>query len=410
MRFAIRSTVVATCLALLAAAASAQATLQLGGAGSLTIKGFFSATAFAQDQNFAFGNGQNAEYPVPFPGQTAECVVDCWFGGGDIRNTRLTMVFNGPLVLGDWKVNGTLEMDFFGGNNGVGAFSGQQPLPRLRLGFIDFTNGSTTIRMGQQWAPLFGNTAVSLAHIAFPLGYGSAGDIGWRFPGIFVYQNLTSKDSVVNAEIVAAVMSGSWNGPDCTAVTNNCNNSLTAGNAAAPQFELRFNLGGKFSKTSTWSTYIVGHYDQKDLSGAGAKAPGDKITGGAVEIGAKFQIGPFMFQGNGYVGQSIGQNFGMITQFGKIQGAGGWAQVGLDITKMWSVFAFAGIDDPQNADVVKAVGPGGRMRNEMLAAMVRWKCGPLAFGVEYLRDRLRTGVLETRIVGNQWALSGLYNF
>src|SRR5262249_19500734 len=164
MRFVIRSTVAVACMALLAATASAQATLNIGGAGSLTIKGFFSATAFAQDQPFSFGNGQNAEYPNP-----PECHVDCWFGGGDIRNTRLTLVFNGPVVLGDWKVNGTLEMDFFGGNNGSGAFSGQQPLPRLRLGFIDFTNGTTTIRMGQQWAPLFGNTGVSLAHIAFPL-------------------------------------------------------------------------------------------------------------------------------------------------------------------------------------------------------------------------------------------------
>src|SRR5207247_854276 len=90
MRFAVRSTVVAACMVFLAATVSAQATVQLGGTGSLTFKGFFSATAFAQDQNFAFGNGQNAAYPVG-----AECDVDCWFGGADIRNTRLTMVFDG---------------------------------------------------------------------------------------------------------------------------------------------------------------------------------------------------------------------------------------------------------------------------------------------------------------------------
>jgi len=404
MRFAIRSTVVAACLVLLAAAASAQATLQIGGAGSLTLKGFVSFTAFAQDQNFTFGNGQNAEYPNP-----PDCHVDCWFGGGDVRQTRLTMVFNGPVVIGSWKVNATLETDFFGGNNGTGAFSGQQEVPRLRLGFLDFTNGSTTIRLGQQWSPLFGNTAVSLAHIAFPLGYGSAGDIGWRFPGIFVYQQLTPKDSVVSAELQAALMAGSWNAPDCTTTTN-CINSDTAGNAAFPQAELRFNLGGKMGDSGTWSAYIVGHYDQKDLTGPGADAPGDKLDGSAVEIGAKFQIGPFMLQGNGYTGHSIGQQFATINQFGKIADHGGWAQVGFDITKMWSVFAFAGIDDPKNSDVLQAVGPAGRMKNEMLAAMVRWKCGPLAFGVEYLRDKLLTGALQTATVGNQWALSGLYSF
>jgi hypothetical protein len=404
MRFVIRSTVVAACMVLLAATASAQATVQLGGAGSLTFKGFFSVTAFAQDQNFAFGNGQNAEYPVG-----ANCEVDCWFGGADIRNTRLTMVFDGPKVVGDWKVGATLEMDFFGGFNGTGAFSGQQPDPRLRLGFIDFTNGSTTIRMGQQWAPLFGYTAVSLSHIAFPLGYGSAGDIGWRFPGLFIYQTLTPKDSVVNADLQFAVMSGSWNGPDCAATTN-CINFDTAGNASWPQFELRANVGGKLGSAGTWSSYVVGHVDQKDLSGPGASTAKDKLTGTAVEIGAKFQIGPVLIQGNGYTGHSIGQQFGMISQFGRIQSQGGWAQVGFDVTKNWSLFGFFGIDDPKNLDVLRAVGAAGRMKNEMYVGMLRWKSGPLAFGFEYMYDKLKTGALETKTTGTQLALSALYNF
>jgi hypothetical protein len=402
MRFAVRSMVILAFTVLAADVASAQSTVQLGTAGTLTFKGFISATAFAQDQNFNFGNGQNAEYPNP-----PDCSVDCWFGGGDIRNTRLTMVFDGPKVIGDWKVGATLEMDFFGGFNGIGAFSGQQPDPRLRLAFIDLTNGSTTIRMGQQWAPLFGNTAVSLSHIAFPLGYGSAGDIGWRFPGIFVYQKLTDKDSPVSAELVGAIMSGSWNGPDC-ATTTNCVNFDTAGNASWPQFELRFNLGGKMGSNSTWSTYIVGHYDEKDLSGPGASAPNDRLTGSAVEIGAKFQIGPVLIQGNGYSGHSIGQQFGMITQFGKIQGQGGWAQLGFDITKNWGVFGFWGIDDPKNTDVLKSAN--SRMKNTMYAGMLRWKSGPLAFGFEYIYDKLLTGAAEVKTTGTQLALSALYNF
>ena len=106
MRFAIRSTVLVACMVLLAAALSAQATVSLGGAGTLTLKGFISATAFAQDQNTTFGNGQNAEFPTG-----AQCVVDCWFGGGDIRNTRLTLTFDGPKLFADWKGGGTVEMD-----------------------------------------------------------------------------------------------------------------------------------------------------------------------------------------------------------------------------------------------------------------------------------------------------------
>ncbi len=404
MKPAVRFAVVAGLALLVASALSAQATVNLGGAGTLTFKGFISATAFAQNQNMSFGNGQNAEIPVG-----PDCGTDCWFGGGDIRNTRLTLVFDGPKIVKDWKVGGTVEMDFFGGFNGTGAFSGQQPQPRLRLGFIDFTNGCTTIRMGQQWAPLFGNTAVSLAHIAFPLGYGSAGDVGWRFPGLFIYQRLTEKTAPIQVDLQFAVMTGSWSGPDC-GTTTNCVNYLTAGNATWPQFELRANVGGKAGDKGTWSVYLVGHIDQKDLSGYGASTPNDKLTGSAVEVGAKFQLGPVLIQGNGYSGHSIGQQFGMITQFGRIQGQGGWAQIGFDLTKNWGIFGFWGIDDPKNNDVLAAVGPAGKMKNTMYAGMLRWKSGPLAFGFEYMHDDLRTGALEVKTSGTQLALSALYNF
>jgi hypothetical protein len=413
-----RSTVrmlAAAAAVLLAATASAQ-TVQVGTNSSITFKGFINATVFAQDQSFNFGNGQNAEFPVP-----PESTVDRWFGGGDVRNTRLTMVFDGPKVVGDWKVGATLETDFFGGDNGNGAFSFQQPIPRLRLGFVDFTNGSTTIRIGQQWAPLFANTAASLSHIAFPLGYGSAGDIGWRFPGLFVYQKLTPKGAAVDADAVFAVMSGSWNGPDCSATTTppqtNCINSLSAGNATWPQFEARFNVGGKAGSddwATTWSGYVVGHIDEKDLSGAGKSAAGDRLQGSAVEIGAKFQIGPVLLQGNAYTGHSIGQQFGMITQFGKIAGTGGWGQIGFDITKNWGIFGFYGQDDPKDSDVL---GSGNsRLKNIMYVGMLRWKGGPLQLGFEYLYDTLTSGSVKegvlttTKTHGRQLALSALYTF
>lgn len=418
MRSTIRSVLVIACIFLVAAALSAQATVSLGGAGTLTFKGFISATAFAQNQSTTFGNGQNAEWPAG-----AQCEVDCWFGGGDIRNTRLTLVFDGPKLFGDWKAGGTVEMDFFGGFGGStnSAFIEEQPVPRLRLGYLQLTNGSTTIQLGQNWAPLFLPPAYSLSHIAFPLGYG-AGQIGWRFVGLFVNQKLTEKDSPVQAEVQTAIMSGSWNGPNCDTTTN-CVNWLTAGNASWPQFEIRFNASGKMGDMGTWATYAVGHYDVKDLSGAGASgcggtpnpcgpgSPDDKMIGSAVEIGAKFQIGPVSIQGNGYDGQAIGQQFGAITQFGKIRSVGGWAQLGFDITKNWGVFGFWAIDDPKNEDVALWTSPtAGRMKNYQYAGMLRWKSGPLAFGFEYIYDKLYVGLQETKRHSTQLALSGLYNF
>jgi hypothetical protein len=375
---------------------AAAQTVQVGPSASLTFKGFISATAFAQDQNFTFGNGQNAEWPTP-----PEATTDRWFGGGDVRNSRLTMVFAGPKVVGDWKVGATLETDFFGGFNGTGAFSQQQATPRLRLAFADITNGRTTVRIGQQWSPLFGNVPVSLSHIAFPLGYG-AGMVGWRFPGIFVYQNLTAKGAPVNADAQFAVMSGSWSGPG-----NNIDFG-TAGNANWPQFELRFNVGGKAGR-GTWGGYVVGHVDGKDLSGANSSKANDKLTGSAVEVGARFQTGPFLVHGNVYTGKSIGQQFGAITQFGEIQSTGGWAQVGFDLNKFWSIFGFAAIDDPKDSDVL-ASPPNNRLRNVMFAGMLRWKAGPYALGFEYLHSELTSGAAKVKTKGQQIALSALYTF
>jgi len=384
--------------AFLTARAPAQS-ITFGKDMSLVFKGFISATMFVQDQNFQFGNGQNAEWPVP-----PEKTVDRWFFGADVRNTRLGLAFNGPRIGGDWKVNATFEMDFFGGNNGTGAFAGQQPNPRLRLAYAEVTNGSTTIQVGQQWAPLWGNLPVSVAHLAFPLGWASGGLIGWRYPGLFVGQKLTSADAPVNMDLQFAVMEGNWNGPESTT------DFQTAGNAAIPQLELRYNVGGKIGEATTWSGYVVGHYDQKDLSGAGASAPNDKLTGSAVEIGAKFQVGCVLIQGNAYTGHAIGEQFATINQFGKIQSDGGWAQVGWDFTPHWGVYGFWGMDDPKDSDALAAFGDAARLRNIMYAGMLRWRSGPFSVGLEYLHSRLTSGPDRVPTDGQQISLSGLFSF
>ena len=394
-------------LAVLVAASASAQTVQVGANASITFKGFISATSFAQDQNFTFGNGQNAEFPV-----VPETKVDRWFYGGDVRNTRLNMTLNGPTVVGNWKVGGAIEMDFFGGNNGTGSFAGQQVVPRLRLGYLDISNGSTTIRFGQQWGLLFGAcpqgaacfVPVSLAHIAFPLGYGSAGAIGWRFPGIFLYQNLTPKGSALNADLQVAVLANSWSAPPGTTTDSN-----NAGNAGTPQFEARVNVGGK-SDAMTWGAYVVGHVDQKDLSGAGASTANDKLNGTAVEVGAKITVMGFLFQGSGYTGHSIGQNFGAITQFGKIQSQGGWLQAGYDFTPNWGVFGFWGMDDPKDSDAIVAAGGTARLKNVMYAGMLRFRGGPFSLGLEWMHDKLTTGAAHTETKANQIALSALYSF
>ena len=365
---------------------------------SIAFHGFISATAFAQDQEFTFGNGQNAEFPNP-----PEATVDRWFGGADVRNTRIGLFFTGPKISTEWRANAVAEMDFFGGNNGTGAFAGQQPVPRLRLAYAELTNGSTTIQVGQQWSPIWGNIPVSVTHLAFPLGWNSGGLIGWRYPGLFVGQKLTGKDALVNMDLQFAVMSGNWSGPDTTT------NLDTAGNSSWPQFELRFNVGGKCGDLA-WSAYAVGHIDEKDLSGPGESAPNDKLTGSAVEIGAKVQWGPVLVQGNGYTGHAIGQQFSTLNQFGRIQSEGGWVQVGFDFTPHWGIYGFGGLENPKDSDVLAEFPTTGRLKNVMYAGSIRWRTGPFSAGLEYLHSQLTSGPDEVKTNGQQLSLSGLFTF
>ncbi len=372
--------------------------VKLGGKETLTIKGFISATFFEQDQNFSFGNGQNAEWP------TSANSSNKWFNGGDVRNTRLIMAFDGPETADGWKVGAYVEGDFFGGFNGAGAFSQQQATPRLRLAFTDLTKGGTTLRIGQFWAPFFGEVPASLSHIAFPLGYGSAGMVGWRFPGIFLYQKLTPKSARTQMQLDLAVMEGSWDGP----ASGELNNQTFGNVGFRGQFDAKLNFSGKDGAGHAWKLYVAGHYDQKSLNGVGNAFPAQhgqtSLDGNGVEVGGSYKIGPFLIHGNLYTTKADGQNFAAITQFGDIKDTGGWLQLGYDFTKRWSGYVFYGTVNANRNDVLEWVGATGRQKNEQEVAMVQWSLGEYQLGLEWLHDDL-TLANSTKLKGNQIAVS-----
>ncbi len=186
---------------------------------SVTLNGFVSATAFSQSKSFTFGNGQNAEFPVAdSKGRLS---------GFDVRNTRFWLDFKGSKFTDNWSGGGRIEMDFFGGFNGTGAYSQQQPIPRLRQAYVDWDNveSGSTVRIGQQWDLMFplDNVTTSLTHVAFPLGYG-VGMIGWRFPGAVWMQDFNHGSSGPKWRLDLGAFEGSWSGPGDNV------NFLTAGN------------------------------------------------------------------------------------------------------------------------------------------------------------------------------------
>src|SRR6184192_4109631 len=147
-----------------ARAVSAQQVVKLAEGETLTISGFIDVTLFNSRGLFSsFGQGQNAEIAaprVPIAGspQVFQPGVNQGIFDGDVRNTRINFTFNAPAVLGKWAPRATIEADFFGAFNGaapVAPFGDEQPQFRIRQAFVDLSNGRTTLRIGQYWAPLF---------------------------------------------------------------------------------------------------------------------------------------------------------------------------------------------------------------------------------------------------------------
>jgi len=394
-----------------ARAASAQQVVKLGEGETLTISGFISATLFNDRGLFSsFGQGQNAEIaacPVPIPGCTGQPGVNQGIFDGDVRNTRLNFTFNAPAVLGKWAPRATIEADFFGAFNGaapVAPFGDEQPQFRIRHAFVDLSNGRTTLRIGQYWAPLFGETApfipVSLTHAAFPVGLGSS-MIGWRFPGVFLFHDLTPTNPL-KLQLEVAALKGSG----LPASGRDSANTIGSGEASGvPQIETRLNAARKFANGS-WNGFVVYHLDWKDVNGTGV--PGYSITDWGVETGQYIAVSSFTLHGSIYKGKGLGSQFGMITQFQpQIRGWGAWAQAGYDFTSHWSVWADYGIDQPDYARFrTETGGTLARQLSHVGSALLRFRAGRYAAGLEYFRSvtRWSTGVTSA----DQYALSALY--
>ncbi len=370
---------------------------------SVALHGFVSATAFSQNKTFAFGNGQNAEWPVPGSDGT--------LSGVDVRNTRFWLDFSGAKFTGDWTGGGRIEMDFFGGFNGTGAFSQQQATPRLRQAYMDLTNANTgtKVRIGQQWELMFpiDNSSSSLSHIAFPLGFG-VGMIGWRFPGIVVMQDLNHGASGPQWRLDVGAFEGSWSGPG-----NNVN-YLTAGNAGfRPQVEARLHVQDK-----TWLAYAAAHYSEVDLRGVDGAAPTpiqSKVKSTGFEVGGQWKPGPWTFKGLVYTGKGLGEIFGAMAQFGDISETGGYVQVGYSFTPNWTAYAFYSAARPDKQDVITWMGQGssGLLRNNQAALSLQYTAGAYDLSMEWMHDKLDStsdGVTRKTTSGNQVSLNALYHF
>ncbi|MBM7128443.1 hypothetical protein ISS99_02820 [Dyella mobilis] len=371
---------------------------------SVAFHGFIDATAFSQTRSFTFGNGQNAEYPIP------KSAGD--LSGVDVRNTRFWFDLTGAKVAGNWTGGAHLEMDFFGGNNGTGAYSQQQPLPRLRQAYMVLDNpvSGSNIRIGQMWDLMFplDDLPDSLSHIAFPLGYG-AGIIGWRFPGIVYSQMLNNGSEGPQWRLDLGGFSGTWSGP------GNPVNYVSAGNAGfRPQIEAKLHV----EMAKDWLLFLAAHYSQINLTGVGGTEPAPikrQFSSEAVEVGGEWTPGPWSLKSVIYDGKGIGEIFGDLSQFGDIKDKGGYVSGGYKFTPNWSANVFYAISKPSTNDVIEWLDNGstGLLKNRQVAANVQYAVGDYAFALEWIHAILNTttnGATRLSTGGNQVNVSAIYKF
>jgi hypothetical protein len=377
-----------------------------GGRANITIRGIVGASFYLQDALFGLGNGQKAQYVQD------DFTEDEWWHGGDVRNMRLTLAFAGPEITGAWKANAMFEMDFFGPFASGGNFGDEQPLPRLRLAYAELNNGRAVLRVGQDFAFTWGNIPVSTSHIGFPIGWGTGGLIGWRFMSVQFHQTLTGADASVAAQFKIGVFKNSWSdepNPPPPGAVPSADDGPSAGESGIPQLEARLDVSGRAGENGSWSAYLTGHYDQKDIDRAGSEdGIDDDLTSWAGVAGARITRDLFTLHGNAYFGKAMGHHFGNIIQFRDVEGWGAWVQLGVNVTERWSVWGFAGMDDPDDVD--EAGVALERTKSVQLMPMIRYQAGPLAFGLEWLHSQTDWTALPQERTGNQVIFSTVYTF
>jgi hypothetical protein len=308
-----------------------------------------------------------------------------------------------------------------GAATGTSAQGDENILPRVRLAYLElnWNAGEDILRIGQFHNLIVPMIPASLGHIGAPLGYG-AGQLGWRAPGI-TYQHTFKIGEATSLSAAIQLNRNNWadNIPTCPgstplpdsapaqsapgAATNCLPNGVSFAEASAlPQIQARVMLSGPPKPSpfplyapNAWQLHLVGVWDQKDASGVGLEKPAnatynDTLTTAIVSAGFKATLGPVLVAGHGWYGKNAGSLFGHIfamqhPQMGNISGFGGWGQAGFSFTQQLTLWFFGGIDKPNKAEILKAMGGSYYTQNVQLCAMLSFVAGPLAFSLEYMR-------------------------
>ena len=212
----------------------------------------------------------------------------------------------------DWKVTGTIEMDFFG-LKGSGANGGvMQSAPRLRLANIRLQKNDLAFVVGQDWSVFAPLNPASMMHVGIPK-FSSSGNLWNRFPQLRAEYKFKIDDK--NSLLLQGALMRPL-GADVTPAVNQTD-ELGAGELAGMPF-LEMRAAMDFGPAAAFGASL--HYGQEDFHkawggfrtiGGTAYALKDERTGTfAVAADAKVKTGPATFSAEAYWGQNLTMLFG----------------------------------------------------------------------------------------------------
>jgi len=296
------------------------------------------------------------------------------------RDTRIGAIVTSKE--GNWEVKGHTEIDFYGDTNG------NNLIPRMRLGYIGLTyvKTRTNIRIGQDWIPI---AQLNPSTIDFGI-LTAAGNLWWRVPQITIRQNFMNNWQILFSAMRHRRISTTEEVRMPWVLTRIQYKDGLIGKGSM------LAIGGGYRHDTIDRWLIAGEWKFKfNLAGQKVLFKGEAWTGAGID--------------DEFLRYELGENNGTA-----VRAWGAWADLTWIPTSKISFTIGAGIDDPDDDDIMKgrtvaSLSDRQFTQNIQCFANVWYKLTKhVKIGAEVVH--VETERKDDLRKGNRFTLSAFYNF
>jgi hypothetical protein len=358
------------------------------------VHGLILMNAFANDA--AVNNSDVPQFVLPPPPAGGLPVSGA---GATLRQSRVTATALVPDFAGG-QLTGELDVDVFGGqqpSTGGRTF----PLVRLRRAFAVLERGRFTLFAGQEAPPIAEINPSSLASIGIP-EFAGAGNLWLWIPQLRIGARVADAGAV-RIGVEAAVLAPTSGDAQTAFFTQPDIAERSSRPYLQGRLRARWGAGDEQGEVS-----VGGHY------GWLAMGPSRRVASRALAVGVWTPLARGLeLRGEAYVGEAlaglggggIGQNFGVDSAV--VATRGGWAQLNVRPAVVWEIGVGAGLDDPDDADLVPTAQ---RLRNLAIEGHTTWRHAPIVLGAELRLLRTRYGAGLGTVKATHFNLAAGFEF